>query len=82
MLTPDTVYDIRINADGQPVDFKARTRNEVFPIGKTTHIPGGQIDQTLLIKEGDGGAIRCPYRFAADSELTRGGVVGAWVDLV
>jgi hypothetical protein len=52
MLTPDTEYEIRLDADGQPVEFKARTRSEVFPIGKTTHIPGGKIDRTLRIKDG------------------------------
>ena len=50
-LTPDTVYDIRLQADGQNVDFQARTRSEQFPIGKTTHLSGGTTDQTLHIRE-------------------------------
>lgn len=52
LLTPDTEYDIRLHAGEQPVEFRARTRSEVFPIGKRTDVPGGTIDQTLRIKEG------------------------------
>src|SRR5690348_3049354 len=35
-LKPDTLYDIRLEADGAPIEFQARTRSEEFPIGKTT----------------------------------------------
>ncbi len=51
-LTPDTLYDIRLEADGQKVELQARTRSEDFPIGKTTHLPGGTTDQPLHIREG------------------------------
>jgi hypothetical protein len=51
-LTPNTLYDIRLEADGQPVEFQARTRTEQSPIGKTTYLPGGNTDQTLYIRDG------------------------------
>ena len=51
-LKPDTLYDIRLEADGETVELQARTRSEEFPIGKTTHLPGGTTDQTLYIREG------------------------------
>jgi len=38
-LTPNTLYHIRLEADGQQVAFQARTRSEQFPIGKTTYLP-------------------------------------------
>ena len=51
-LTPDTAYEIRLKAEGQTQEFQARTRNDAFPIGKTTHLPGGTVDQTLYVREG------------------------------
>jgi hypothetical protein len=51
-LKPDTSYDIRLEAGGPTVEFKARTRSEEFPIGKTTHPAEALTDQTLYIKEG------------------------------
>src|SRR5688500_17623002 len=51
-LTPNTLYDIRLEADGQSVEIQARTRSEEFPIGKTTHLPGGTTDQPISIREG------------------------------
>src|SRR5690348_13599972 len=51
-LTPDTLYDIRLEADGAPAESQARTRSEQFPIGKTTFLPGGTADETLTIREG------------------------------
>src|SRR5688572_5445722 len=51
-LTSNTLYDIRLEADGQKVEIQARTRSEEFPIGKTTHLPGGTTDQPLHIREG------------------------------
>ncbi len=51
-LHPATLYDIRLEADGEHVDFQGRTRSEEFPIGKTTFLPGGATDQTLHIREG------------------------------
>jgi hypothetical protein len=51
-LTPDTQYEIRLEAGGRHVDLQARTRSETFPIGKTTHLTAGSTDQTLHIREG------------------------------
>src|SRR4029079_4960404 len=38
--------------EGAVVELQARTESESFPIGKTTHVPGGSTDQTLTIREG------------------------------
>jgi hypothetical protein len=54
-LTPNTPYDIRIEAGGERTEFQARTRSQEFPIGKTTHLTGGGTDQTLHIREGGTG---------------------------
>jgi len=51
-LKPDTLYDIRLESEGDPAQFQARTRSEEFPVGKTTYLPGGTTDQTLTIREG------------------------------
>jgi len=51
-LTPDTLYDIRLEAEGEPAQFQGRTRAEVFPVGTTTFLPGGTADETLTIREG------------------------------
>jgi len=51
-LTANTLYDIRIEAGGERVEFQARTRSEEFPAGKTTLLTGGGTDQTLHIREG------------------------------
>jgi len=51
-LTPDALYDIELEVGGAPVRFQVRTRSEVFPIGKTTYLPGGTTDQTIYVREG------------------------------
>lgn len=51
LLKPDTEYEIRLEAGGQKTEFRARTRSEKFPIGKTTHLPSGTADGTVTIKE-------------------------------
>jgi hypothetical protein len=51
-LKPDTAYEIRLEAGGERVQIAARTRSEVFPVGKTTSLPGGVSGQTLTIREG------------------------------
>ncbi len=50
-LKPDTLYDIRLEAGEDPVDFQGRTLSEEFPIGKTTFLPGGSTDKTLYIRD-------------------------------
>jgi hypothetical protein len=51
-LTPDTQYEIRLEAGGEQVELRQRTRNEVFPVGVATALPGGTTGETLIIKEG------------------------------
>jgi hypothetical protein len=51
-LSPDTEYEIRLEADGPPGEFGARTRSDKFPIGKTTYLDAGSSDQALVIREG------------------------------
>ncbi len=51
-LKPNTLYDVRLEADSERVDFQARTLSEEFPVGKTTYLPGGSTDKTLYIREG------------------------------
>jgi hypothetical protein len=51
-LTPDTTYEIRLEAGARRAEFRARTRSEVFPIGRTTHPGAEDAGRTLVIKEG------------------------------
>ncbi len=51
-LKPNTRYHIRLEADGEHLEFQGRTRSEEFLIGKTTLLPGGSTDKTLYIREG------------------------------
>lgn len=51
-LTPDTAYEIRIEAGGDRAELKSKTRSEEFPIGPTMHLPGGVTGETLTIREG------------------------------
>ena len=50
-LTPDRKYHIRLECDGQKVEFSATTWSETFPVGKTTYLPGGLSDQPVRITE-------------------------------
>jgi hypothetical protein len=51
LLQPDTTYEIRLQAGGDPVEFTARTLSETFPVGKTTNLDG-PTDKTVTIREG------------------------------
>jgi hypothetical protein len=51
-LVPDTEYEVRLEADEAPVEFRARTMGEKFPVGETTWLPGGTTDETLYVREG------------------------------
>ena len=48
-LTPDTQYLIRLRCGGETVELPSRTRSERIPIGKTTHLTGGELDQPLRV---------------------------------
>ena len=51
-LRPDTSYEIELSASSQKkASLTAATRNEQFPIGKTTHLPSGELDKPLRIAE-------------------------------
>ena len=50
-LTSGTEYDIRLNCGEKDVTFKAQTRSETFPVGKTTYLQGGITDEILNITE-------------------------------
>lgn len=50
-LKPDTAYNIRLACDNQEIEFNGRTRKEQFPIGKTTHLSGSELDQPVRITE-------------------------------
>jgi hypothetical protein len=71
-LKPDTLYDIRLEAEGQKVSLQARTRSEQIPVGKTTHLTEGSTDKPLYIREGgreDGWHLVTPapgIRFVSD----------------
>jgi hypothetical protein len=50
-LVADIPYEARLDVSGKTVDVEFRTRSEVFPIGKTTNLPGGVSDKTIYIRE-------------------------------
>ncbi|HTM51059.1 MAG TPA: right-handed parallel beta-helix repeat-containing protein [Bryobacteraceae bacterium] len=50
-LKPDTTYEIRLEAGGERVELRQRTRSEAFPVGVTTTLPAGTTGETLTIKE-------------------------------
>ncbi len=51
-LTPDTRYEITVEAGGKITTLESRTRSEVFPVGVTTFLPGGVAGEPLTIREG------------------------------
>ncbi|MDI6451912.1 hypothetical protein, partial [Anaerobaca lacustris] len=51
-LESGMTYEIELTApSGKKALLTAATRDEQFPIGKTTHLPGGELDQPLRITE-------------------------------
>lgn len=50
-LKPATAYEIRLEAGGETAELRTRTRDENFPVGKTTHLEG-VADKTVTIREG------------------------------
>ena len=51
-LQPNTLYDIRLEAGADRVVLQAKTRNEQFPIGKTTYLSAETSSKTLHVREG------------------------------
>jgi len=51
-LRPGTTYDIELaSPSGEKASLTAATRDEQFPVGKTTYLPGGERDQPVRITE-------------------------------
>jgi hypothetical protein len=51
-LRPGTSYEIELTAhSGQKISLTAATRSDQFPIGKTTYLPGGEMDKPVKITE-------------------------------
>ena len=51
-LRPGTTYEIELTVpSGKKASLTAATRSEQFPIGKTTHLPGGEMDKPLRVTE-------------------------------
>lgn len=50
-LRPDTEYEIRLEPDGSAVEFRARTRSEALPVGRTTYWKGVEHNM-MTIREG------------------------------
>jgi len=50
-LTPDTEYEIVLYCGGKDTSFKARTRSDKFPVGKTTYLKPGVTYQVIRITE-------------------------------
>ncbi|MCF7972415.1 MAG: right-handed parallel beta-helix repeat-containing protein [Phycisphaerae bacterium] len=50
-LKPDTAYVMRLTCRGKTLEFQGRTRSEQFPIGKTTYLSAGELDEPVRITE-------------------------------
>ncbi|MHC4118591.1 MAG: right-handed parallel beta-helix repeat-containing protein, partial [Planctomycetota bacterium] len=50
-LKPDTTYSIGITLEGTDHDLTCRTKNDRFPIGKTTYLAAGVRTEPLVITE-------------------------------
>lgn len=50
-LESDRRYVIRLDVAGEQVELTARTRSEMFPIGKTTYLENGSTDQIIHVTE-------------------------------
>jgi hypothetical protein len=48
-LQPDTSYNVKIMLDGKSHELSCKTRNDSFPIGKTTYLEGGVSSKPLVI---------------------------------
>jgi hypothetical protein len=50
-LKPDTEYQVELSTPSAKAQLKFRTRSDNFPVGKTTFLPAGESDKTILITE-------------------------------
>ena len=50
-LTPNTEYQVELSTKSAKTQLTFKTRNDNFPVGKTTILPEGETDKTLVITE-------------------------------
>jgi len=50
-LIPNTVYQAELSVRGSVTRLNFKTRNDEFPVGKTTFLPAGESDKTIIITE-------------------------------
>ena len=50
-LTPNTEYQVELTNNTAKTRLNIKTRNDNFPVGKTTILPEGESDKTIVIKE-------------------------------
>lgn len=50
-IEPNTEYQVELTSGGAKAKLTFKTRNDVFPIGKTTILPAGESDKTIVITE-------------------------------
>jgi len=50
-LEPDTVYDVKITLDNKSSELTCTTKNDQFPVGKTTYLKTGIHTKPLMITE-------------------------------
>jgi len=50
-LLPDKNYQVKLTTGEAKADLSFKTRNDQFPIGKMTILPGGESDKTIVITE-------------------------------
>ena len=50
-LVPNTEYQVEFSNNSTKTQLNFKTRNDVFPVGKTTILPEGETDKTIVITE-------------------------------
>lgn len=50
-LVPNSAYQVELSSGNAKAKLTFKTRNDVFPIGKTTLLPEGESDKTIVITE-------------------------------
>jgi hypothetical protein len=50
-LVPNSEYQVESSSGGARAKLTLKTRNDVFPVGKTTILPQGESDKTIVITE-------------------------------
>ncbi len=50
-LKPDTEYEVELFTETDQTKFSFKTKNDNFSVGKTTFLPAGESDKTIVISE-------------------------------